>query len=454
MKVLLLNLPRYRDKLPVVREECCYGATHAVPFPNTLLHVGTVITSLHNNFKVYLYDSVLLNVDFHNLRSYLIIEKPDLIITTLLFYTFSYESEIDKICDELNIKYIPIPSPFGYANSFIKKINPLFIIYDEPEKTIIDYLTGTSINLLKGIIYKQNNNILKNQIQNPYFDKLPPTNWSLLGNYGSKYGWKLYQISRNCPFNCNFCVWGGKKFRIKPVEVVIRDINRIKEISGDNKISLLTSSISADKNWFYEFIWKVKKLNVKFYTDISVNDANKEILYLLKKAGCIGILIGIESFNEEILKSLNKKIDLNKTEELIKYSRRIGLPVTITLMFNLGEKEETLNDYITKTKILAPTNISCVIYKALEGTKAFNNSLPYIYFKFWGSDAVATNNYLKEALEYIKKFNNEIKILKLKNLFLSLKNFYLLKTNLAKLVLKILNLNAAKKIKHYLSFYR
>ena len=45
-----------------------------------------------------------------------------------------------------------------------------------------------------------------------------------------------------------------------------------------------------------------------------------EVIDRLKKAGCIYIEYGLESFSESVLKKINKNIDLNEIKRIIAYS--------------------------------------------------------------------------------------------------------------------------------------
>jgi len=50
---------------------------------------------------------------------------------------------------------------------------------------------------------------------------------------------------------------------------------------------------------------------------------DKELLALLKKAGCKGIHYGIESGTEKILKVINKEIDQEKSYKMVQWTKEM-----------------------------------------------------------------------------------------------------------------------------------
>ena len=101
----------------------------------------------------------------------------------------------------------------------------------------------------------------------PRYELLQPKNYNRI----------TVQTSRGCPHECEFCSGSklfGSGFRQKPVDRVIEEIKKIKEIWPRPFIEFADDNTFADKKWSKEFLDKLMPLDVRWFaeTDISVAD--------------------------------------------------------------------------------------------------------------------------------------------------------------------------------------
>jgi radical SAM superfamily enzyme YgiQ (UPF0313 family) len=73
-----------------------------------------------------------------------------------------------------------------------------------------------------------------------------------------------------------------------------------------------------------------------------VNTIDKNLLELMKKAGCIIISFGVESGSPRILKIIKKNITIEQVLNAVKWSSEVGMAVNTNFMVNLPD--ETLDD--------------------------------------------------------------------------------------------------------------
>jgi radical SAM superfamily enzyme YgiQ (UPF0313 family) len=121
------------------------------------------------------------------------------------------------------------------------------------------------------------------------------------------------ETSRGCPYDCEFCCIGqtlGQQYRVRPVQEVIAEIESIDsphlffcdDALGLNRIvakKLFTEMIPLRRQWLAQG-------TVSLAEDL-------ELLRLMERSGCLGLLIGFESVQKgtqnEVNKIKNLKID-------------------------------------------------------------------------------------------------------------------------------------------------
>ena len=85
------------------------------------------------------------------------------------------------------------------------------------------------------------------------------------------------------------------------------------------------------------------KLDMKWDCNGRLNYAKKDVLNLMKKAGCVFINYGIEAMDDQILKNMNKALTTTQIIKGIEATLAAGISPGLNIIFgNLGENEETL----------------------------------------------------------------------------------------------------------------
>ena len=182
---------------------------------------------------------------------------------------------------------------------------------------------------------------------------------------GRRYNRITVQTVRGCPLDCEFCGASklyGPKYRRKPLEKVIGEIRRIKELWGDNAFFELADDNSfANRHWAREFLTGIQDLDLRWFTetDISIAD-DDELLRLLARSGCRQILIGLESVSPSSLDGIDranwKLKRLNQYADSIKRIQSYG--VTVNGCFIVGNDGddpgvfEALRNFIEKSELL------------------------------------------------------------------------------------------------------
>jgi len=123
----------------------------------------------------------------------------------------------------------------------------------------------------------------------PRFDLLNPDEFNRI----------TVQTQRGCPWRCNFCassIMMTKRYKLKPVQNVIREIRAIKEIWPKPFIEFADDNSFVNRARSKELLRALADEGVKWFTetDVAVAD-DPELLDLMRQSGCVEVLIGLES---------------------------------------------------------------------------------------------------------------------------------------------------------------
>ena len=160
------------------------------------------------------------------------------------------------------------------------------------------------------------------------------------------------ETSRGCPYRCAFCLSGrGSKLRFFDINQVKSDIIRLSN-SGTKTIKFVDRTFNASESRANEIISFILDNygenipeNICFHFEIAGDILKKSTLELLKKApdGLFQLEIGMQSFNEDTLKAINRKTNTDKLIENIKLLKSFGnMHIHIDLIVGLtGEDFES-----------------------------------------------------------------------------------------------------------------
>lgn len=161
-----------------------------------------------------------------------------------------------------------------------------------------------------------------------------------------------YLFFNGCPNKCNFCPRYFKDdnevFKLPDPKRVVYNLKNFIDKYNLKYILLLNSTINPSKIFAYEIAKNIinQKLEINFGDCATFNTMDIELLNILKKAGCVKLVFGLETASQRLQKRINKIIKLDHVEKIIKHCYNIGIWVDITLL--CGLPHETYYDiYLT-----------------------------------------------------------------------------------------------------------
>lgn len=227
------------------------------------------------------------------------------------------------------------------------------ILVGDGEKSIVEYVHYIENKIpaseVSGLVYKEEDKIIQNkntkiknieEIYAPNFDNI---NFDV---YRSRNLIPI-ELSKGCYWhNCVFCynhLW--KKYYIRSVESAANIFENLSTKYGIKNFEILDDAIQV--NFAEKFADEIIKrnLNINYIAFFRTEDnLSYELLSKLHKSGLSRIFFGIESGSERILKLMNKGINLDVAERILKDCYEIGIQTDVGLMF--GFPTETKEDVL------------------------------------------------------------------------------------------------------------
>ncbi len=164
-----------------------------------------------------------------------------------------------------------------------------------------------------------------------------------------RYDVAALQTSRGCPVGCEYCsvtLFNGPKIRRRPIADIVDEwnaspANKFMFVVDDNFFGVGPQHAEWAKELLRAIIKHGRKRLWFSQTTINMGD-DPEGLALAYKAGCRGMLVGFETFNEQSLKAYHKGINrknASRYQELVNGFHRAGLSVFGG--FIIGSDEDT-----------------------------------------------------------------------------------------------------------------
>jgi radical SAM superfamily enzyme YgiQ (UPF0313 family) len=121
------------------------------------------------------------------------------------------------------------------------------------------------------------------------------------------------ETSRGCPYDCEFCCIGqtlGQQYRVRPVQEVIAEIESI----DSPHLFFVDDALGLNRNVAKKLFTEMIPLRRQWLAQGTVSLAEDlELLRLMERSGCLGLLIGFESVQKgtqnEMKKIKNLRID-------------------------------------------------------------------------------------------------------------------------------------------------
>lgn len=447
-KILLIN-PVTRNGQKVLRiERCQQKLLRPVGIwpPVALLEVSASLK--YRGFEnIEIIDGEIENLSFDELVQRTVKKFPDMVIIQATTPTVEddilFSSLVKRHSGGTLTVFIGLHATV-FPNELLRKGPIDYVVLGEPDKAIPElaeycFKNQGDIRKIKGLGYKNNGSVFVNERGLPRDDYDYPIvpDRALLKNdryimplTGKPFA--VIKVSRGCNFSCSFCtssLYYGKGWRARSPENIIEEIKDVKEKFGINTFLFLSDTFNSDNNFVEKLSSLIieNNLNIKWVANSRVDLISENTVVLMKKAGCLLVSLGIESYDEDILRKNKKNLDRKAITRGIDILKKHG--ITTYGYFIFGLENESKMSMLKTIFAAASSKLDFAVFYSLTpypGTpyfKRFNNLNWKDYFH--GSSNIA---------EYSNLGRRTIKI----GVYIALVIFYLRPRRILSLVRYIL----------------
>lgn len=295
------------------------------------------------------------------------------------------------------------PGGTFFTHSFLTN-NKAIVVRGEPEYTVKEVIHCLAVNenwkTTSGISYYDDSS--KEIINNPTrpliknLDELPFPAIHFIEKYAfsnPKLKVSPYMAmvtSRNCPFKCIYCVPSsltfareiehkkenqGKKPPVgfcSPANVVVE----IDELAakGYKAIGFMDDNFLVTSERLRIIGEALKRNRMVWGCQARVDAINENVAAMLKEFDCRYVDLGVESFNDEILRYIKKGITEKQIYEAIALLKKYQIPVKLNILIGTSpiETTETIKDTLRKVKKLKVEQVMFNIVSPFPATEFYD----------------------------------------------------------------------------------
>ena len=332
-----------------------------------------------------------INGDTENFACKIIDEKPDVVAFSCYIWNITKTLETCRFIKEKHDCKIVLGGPeVAYRTKDVLERYEFidFVLSGEGEWTFPDFLDNINgeLSIISGLTYRQNGKITV--IPEKEYADTPPSPYS--DEFFESLNGRIAYIetARGCPYRCAFCLSGRcSPLRFFEMDRVKEDIIRLAN-SGTQTVKFVDRTFNANEKRANEILLFIKEHyakaipeNICFHFEIAgdiLKDSTLDILSSMPY-GAVQLEIGMQSFNEDVLKTINRKTNTKKLIENIK--KLIGfnnMHIHIDLIAGLtGENLESFKTSFNIGYSLKAHMLQMGFLKLLYGAEMRENSEKY-----------------------------------------------------------------------------
>jgi radical SAM superfamily enzyme YgiQ (UPF0313 family) len=172
------------------------------------------------------------------------------------------------------------------------------------------------------------------------------------------------QVSRGCPYHCEFCVVHrlfGRGQRYRRVDDVIAEIQRLPL----RHVTFVDDNLTGNRRYARELCERLIPLGITWSCQASIDVAYEpDLVRLMARAGCDAILFGLETLNTDSLAQARKRQnDVSRYQQALAHVHEAGIHVIGA--FVVGFDADTLDTFGDVARFIEENRLSYVMINTL-----------------------------------------------------------------------------------------
>ncbi len=213
-------------------------------------------------------------------------------------------------------------------------------------------------------------------------------------------------LSRGCPGNCTFC--GSPQFwkhrvRFHSADYFVDQLERLYQ-KGVTFFYVSDDTFALKKDLVIHVCEEIcrRKLLISWAAICRVVDINEDVLYWMRRAGCVQISYGVESGSEKIRKYLNKPIKPVMLKKVFSLTTAYGILPRAYFIYGCPEETwETIQETLDLIREIKPLAAVFYILDIFPGTALY---------KDWQKQKGIGDDFWKKRIEDILYFETDSKL--------------------------------------------
>ena len=254
-------------------------------------------------------------------------------------------------------------------------------VLGEGEQTLVEIALNYPRETIQGIARRDDGSAIRNSSREYVtdLDSIPFPAWHLLplNKYPARGQdiWNGIDLSkeprvsviytRGCSASCEFCStwWIWKGHRSRSANNMCDELDLLSHVYNVKHIVFADDAFSVDMRAAKELCQTIidRRLKLAWMATTRVDAVDRELLALMRRAGCYEISYGVESGSQRLLDKMGKKASVETAKQAISATRQVGIQATALLIVgNQGETKESINETVDFLREANPNKIGSV----------------------------------------------------------------------------------------------
>ena len=376
-KVLLLNPPG--DRL-YIRDQFCSHVSKGTYYwqPLDLLMLSASLDSA--GYELDVVDAIAERMSPEETHSRIRRFDPDTVV--FLTGSDSFAEDMDFIAEA---KRRGVEVAVGVGDILREKGDRLLMKHPAIDACLNDFVTHGLPAYLEGRLDEAENMTVRSDTAVKRVPALPrPKTFTLAPPRYDLFALDCYSMPYNkyspyatlitsswCPYGCSYCPFARTPYRVRDVDNVLENLEHIRRM-GIRQVHFADWTFGVDRRQAKAILEGM--IDAKFgftWSCLSrVDLMDREMLELLKTAGCDLIELGVESGSQEMHDRYGKAVTVEQVRRVFRWATALDLPTLGTFILGLpGETREGMQATLDLALEIEPTFCSFNIASPRMGTR-------------------------------------------------------------------------------------